>query len=101
VGRLILGCRNAGVGNQAAQEISDATGSNAVTCWPLDLSSFASVSAFVTRIQDEGVTVDILVGNAAIMDTLYTQTEDGWEKKYANMTTPFNKVTENSRIVCK
>ncbi|KAJ7824461.1 hypothetical protein B0H14DRAFT_1301664 [Mycena olivaceomarginata] len=46
----------------------------------LDLSSFASVSAFVTRIQDEGVTVDILVGNAAIMDTHYTQTENGWEK---------------------
>jgi NAD(P)-dependent dehydrogenase (short-subunit alcohol dehydrogenase family) len=97
VGRLILGCRNADAGKLAAQEISNATGYNTVSCWPLDLSSFASVSAFVTRIQAERVTVDILVENAVIMDTRYTQTEDGWERKYAAKTTsPIDKVTKSS-----
>ncbi|KAJ6551763.1 short-chain dehydrogenase [Mycena capillaripes] len=79
VERLILGCRNIDAGNAAAQEIKDTTGCRSVTCWPLDVASFTSISEFATRIRQENVSVDILVGNAAYMPHNYVQTRDGWE----------------------
>ncbi|KAF7368825.1 NAD(P)-binding protein [Mycena venus] len=79
VKHLILGCRKVDAGNEAAQRIMDTTGCSSVACWPLDLASFNSISEFATRIQQENISVDILVGNAAYMGLNYVQTQDGWE----------------------
>ncbi|KAJ7143694.1 short-chain dehydrogenase [Mycena epipterygia] len=80
VERLILACRNVEAGNTAAKEIAAATGCRSVTCWPLDLGSFASVREFATRIEDEKIRVDILVGNAAILTSKFATTDDNWER---------------------
>ncbi|KAJ7171088.1 hypothetical protein C8R46DRAFT_1349191 [Mycena filopes] len=77
--RLILGCRNVDAGNLAVQQIIEATGCATVTCWPLDLASFASVRAFASRIDEENFRLDIFVGNAAIMSSKFRTTEDNWE----------------------
>ncbi|KAJ6560448.1 hypothetical protein B0H19DRAFT_1147747 [Mycena capillaripes] len=79
VERLILACRNVDAGNLAAKQISEATGCSSVTCWPLDLGSFSSIRTFASRVQAENIHVDILVGNAAIMISRLTRTEDNWE----------------------
>ncbi|KAF7367762.1 NAD(P)-binding protein [Mycena sanguinolenta] len=77
---LILACRKVSTGNVAAEQIMATTGcSGAVTCWPLDLASFTSIKQFATRIQQENISIDILVGNAAYMGLDYVQTQDGWE----------------------
>ncbi|KAF7369134.1 NAD(P)-binding protein [Mycena venus] len=80
VDKLILACRNVEAGNLAAKQISEATGCTSVVCWPLDLGSFASVCTFASRIRDENIRIDILVGNAAIMGSKLSTTEDGWEE---------------------
>lgn len=80
VERLILACRNVEAGNVAAKEITGVTGCSSVTCWPLDLGSFTSVREFATRIEDEKIRVDILVGNAAIMTSKFAATDDNWER---------------------
>ncbi|KAJ7490134.1 hypothetical protein B0H11DRAFT_2009606 [Mycena galericulata] len=79
VERLILACRNVDAGNLAVKQISEATGHNSTTCWPLDMGSFTSICTFARRIQDENIHVDILVGNAAIMNSKLSTTQDNWE----------------------
>ncbi|KAM7542761.1 hypothetical protein Aperf_G00000008115 [Anoplocephala perfoliata] len=45
----------------------------------LDLSSFKSIRAFVQRIRDKGLKIDILINNAGVMMCPYAKTEDGFE----------------------
>lgn len=85
VGRLILACRDVDTGNLAAQQISEATGCTSVVCWHLDLGSFVSVREFATRLEEEKITVDILVGNAAIMSSKFSITEDNWETMWGQL----------------
>lgn len=54
--------------------------------WPLDLSSFKSVSAFADRFEKEGGgKLDILVQNAGIVRREYVQTNDGYESMYVSI----------------
>ncbi|KAK7044161.1 hypothetical protein VNI00_007881 [Paramarasmius palmivorus] len=77
-GRLILGCRNKAKGDAAVEKIKAETGYQA-ELWIIDLSSFASVKAFVDKFEKEGGRLDILVENAGIMGSEeYEVTEDGW-----------------------
>jgi retinol dehydrogenase-12 len=46
----------------------------------IDLSQFASVSAFADKFTREGSQIDILVYNAAIAVLQYSATGDGWEQ---------------------
>src|ERR1700761_6965661 len=51
--------------------------------WPLDLSDFSSVKAFVDRYEKEGGgKLDILLENAGIVTEEFKQTKDGWETTY-------------------
>jgi len=52
---------------------------NNVEVWSLELGSFASVTAFVDRFDKDGGTLDVLVLNAAVALSEFTQTQDGWE----------------------
>ncbi|KAJ6542000.1 short-chain dehydrogenase [Mycena vulgaris] len=81
VGHLIMACRDIAAGEVAIREILEAPGCNceSISCWPLDLASFASVKAFVTRFREENHSLNILVNNAGLMSFQYSQTSDDWE----------------------
>ncbi|KAJ6561503.1 short-chain dehydrogenase [Mycena vulgaris] len=81
VGRLIVACRDLAAGKLITQEVLDAPGCNckSIDCWPLDLTSFASVSAFATRFIEGKNSVNILVCNAGVMNFGYSRTSNGWE----------------------
>ncbi|TEB33798.1 NAD(P)-binding protein [Coprinellus micaceus] len=61
-GRLILACRNEAKGRLAVDP------------------SFASVTAFVDKFEEDGGRLDILIANAAVGTTVYRVTKDGWEE---------------------
>ncbi|KAJ7442670.1 hypothetical protein FB451DRAFT_99624 [Mycena latifolia] len=81
VGLLIMACRDLAAGKVIARELLDAPGCRcqSVDCWPLDLASFASVTAFATRFKERNYSLNILVCNAGVMTFGYTQTSNGWE----------------------
>jgi NAD(P)-dependent dehydrogenase (short-subunit alcohol dehydrogenase family) len=82
VGCLILACRDIAAGEIAVRAVLDTEGCNteSVSCWPLDLASFASVRNFAVRFATEGLSLNILVCNAGVMSFKYSETCDGWEK---------------------
>lgn len=61
--------------------IRSETGCNVVECWPLELTNFASVKAFVDRLDEDGGRLDILITNAAMATYEYVETPDGFEAK--------------------
>ncbi|TCD63915.1 hypothetical protein EIP91_004762 [Steccherinum ochraceum] len=78
--RLIGTCRTEEKCRKTEEEIQKATGSIAVECWPLELTSFASVRAFVDRFEREGGDrLDIALISAGMATTEYSLTEDGYE----------------------
>ncbi|TCD63916.1 hypothetical protein EIP91_004763 [Steccherinum ochraceum] len=78
--RLIGTCRSEEKCKKAEEEIREETGSTAVVCWPLELTSFASIKAFVDRLEQEGDELDIALLNAAVQHPDYGVTEDGFER---------------------
>lgn len=50
--------------------------------WPLELSDFASVKAFVDRFDKDGGDLDLLVQNAGVALSAYSVTKDGYESTY-------------------
>jgi retinol dehydrogenase-12 len=57
-----------------------ATGFKNVELALVDVSSFASVSAFADAFIRDGSQIDILVYNAAVILQQYSATRDGWEE---------------------
>lgn len=80
--QVILACRSIARGNAAADEIAEATGST-VTAMELDLSSLASVRAFVGDFQSRFPKLDVLVNNAAASLQTREITTDGFERHWA------------------
>ncbi|TEB14973.1 NAD(P)-binding protein [Coprinellus micaceus] len=79
-GRLILACRNEAKGRVAVDRVKDDIGLAAVELRLLDLASFASVTAFADKFEEDGGRLDILIANAAVGTTVYRVTKDGWEE---------------------
>ncbi|KAF9025666.1 short-chain dehydrogenase [Hymenopellis radicata] len=78
--RLILACRNVDKANAALAQLHANTGYGRGEVWEVDLSSFASVSAFADKADRELDRLDILVENAAIVNWgAFEYTNDGWE----------------------
>jgi NAD(P)-dependent dehydrogenase (short-subunit alcohol dehydrogenase family) len=61
--KVVLGCRDIGLGNSAAESISKMTANTEVTALHLDLSNFSSIQKFAKKIDK----CHILVNNAATM----------------------------------
>jgi len=76
--RLIMGCRNEEKGKTALAHVEAETGYKA-ELWLIDLSSFASVSEFATRFEQEGGRLDYLVMNAGIAACSYEESKEGYE----------------------
>jgi retinol dehydrogenase-12 len=83
---LILAVRTASKGDQAKQSILDGLKASStdtlpkVDVWILDLASFASVTAFCDRVDNELHHLDIALLNAAVANSEYTPTADGWDE---------------------
>ncbi|KAL4779550.1 hypothetical protein BJX76DRAFT_340375 [Aspergillus varians] len=84
---VILGVRTLTKGEDARADIEASTGlsgKNRVLVWPVDLESFASVSAFSKRAReyvDGGGRLDIAIMNAGLASMEWAVTGDGWEKQ--------------------
>lgn len=77
---VTLAVRNTEAGEEAAREISAATGNPDVLVAPLELADRRSVRAFVGAWQGP---LHILVNNAGIMATPELRTAEGWEMQFA------------------
>jgi len=78
---VVLLCRSAERGEEAARRIREQTGSRAVAVETLDVSSLASVRAAAARLA--GAPVDVLVHNAGVLPSERVETPDGLELTWA------------------
>ena len=107
--RVILACRNEGLGTAARDQIIKATGNADVHYRQLDLSSLASVRAFADNILKTEKRLDILVNNAAVFEVDNVKTKDGLSLLahtnhfgpflLTNLLLPLLKTSAPSRIV--
>jgi len=82
--KIILACRNAQKGDQAAAVIGKATSCSTVVCWPVDISDPASVKAFAERFEREGGgKLDIMVENAGVNTFSFKRAVSGYEQTVA------------------
>ncbi|XP_045537758.1 retinol dehydrogenase 13-like [Papilio machaon] len=77
--KVFMACRDMTSCEEARREIVLETGNKFVYCRPCDLASLASVREFVNRFKSEEPKLDILVNNAAVMETPKGVTKDGFE----------------------
>jgi len=78
--KIILAVRNVKKGNLAKDAIQQATNFQNLEVYELDLSSFASVKSFVDKIEKSEQRLDILISNAAVANSVWNLTKDGWEE---------------------
>eukprot|EP00095_Tigriopus_kingsejongensis_P002339 maker-scaffold868_size86715-snap-gene-0.22 protein:Tk02339 transcript:maker-scaffold868_size86715-snap-gene-0.22-mRNA-1 annotation:"retinol dehydrogenase 12-like isoform x2" len=76
--KVIILCRSVEKGEEAAQEIQDATG-GIVEVMKLDLASLKSVRECASAMAVKEDKVDILINNAGVMMCPYWKTEDGFD----------------------
>ncbi|TCD63921.1 hypothetical protein EIP91_004768 [Steccherinum ochraceum] len=78
--RLVGTCRDEEKCAQTEKVIKEETGFEDVLCWPLELTSFASVKCFTARFEHYGDgCLDIMILNAAMATLEYGLTADGFE----------------------
>ncbi|TDL30131.1 NAD(P)-binding protein [Rickenella mellea] len=79
-GRLILACRSVSKGEMALESIRVTTKYKGGEVWVVDLTDFASISAFADKFEkDGGGRLDVLLENSAIVTETYYRTKDGLE----------------------
>ena len=72
--------RDVAVGDQAAQDIGDTTGTETLHVGQLDLADISSVDRFVEAWEGP---LHVLVNNAGVMNTPEQYTPPGWELQFA------------------
>ena len=94
--RLVLAVRDVSKGLEAARRLTDDLGAGGgedtlpspvhagalegvVQVWECDLASFASVTRFVQRVDEELERLDVAVLNAAVATSKWATTADAWE----------------------
>lgn len=81
--RVIMACRSPDRGEQARRQILEQTPAGTLQVEQLDVSSLASVRAFVERLSPEIATLDLLINNAGIMAVPKSASADGYEMQFA------------------
>jgi dehydrogenase/reductase SDR family protein 12 len=85
---VVLMCRNAERGEEAAQQIREQTGSSLVSLELVDMSDLASIRVVAARLASGPV--DVLVHNAGVLPDQRVETADGLESTFAtNVVGPF------------
>jgi NAD(P)-dependent dehydrogenase (short-subunit alcohol dehydrogenase family) len=77
---VVLAVRNPKAGAEVAQQLTESTGNSKIRVEELELTSPASVAAFVDRWKDP---IHILINNAGIMAAPLSRTAEGWEIQLA------------------
>ncbi|WP_299527265.1 oxidoreductase [uncultured Streptomyces sp.] len=78
--RVVLACRDASRGEEAAARVRRVVPGADVTFAPLDLADLASVREFADRF--EGDRLDLLIDNAGVMALPQGRTADGFETQF-------------------
>lgn len=81
--KVIMACRNTQKGEQAKKQILEQAPGADLEVMELDLSRMASVRSFSENFLRQYDRLDLLVNNAGIMMTPYSETEDGFELQFA------------------
>lgn len=80
---VIMACRNADKALTAKARLEQEPADGTLEFCPLDLEHVASIEAFVQTIKERGVTVDLLVNNAAILDYAQSRNVNGHDLMFA------------------
>ncbi len=75
--KVILGCRSTQRGEAARTQITESTGTTAVSVMAIDLSSLASVHTFAVAFRERFSKLDVLVNNAAASSPALEITPEG------------------------
>jgi NAD(P)-dependent dehydrogenase (short-subunit alcohol dehydrogenase family) len=107
--RVVLAVRNVAKGEEVAKSIRQRTAALDVTVRELELSSLASINAFVESLARDHQRVDILINNAGVMMCPYATTRDGFEIQFGTnhlghfaltlQLLPLLKKSKGSRVV--
>jgi NAD(P)-dependent dehydrogenase (short-subunit alcohol dehydrogenase family) len=107
-GRVLLGCRNPGKGQEALTRIADAHPGADIELVSIDLADLASVTRAAEIVAQEPK-LDVLINNAGIMMNPKTITKDGFESQFGvnhlghfaltGLLLPKLEATPESRIV--
>ena len=79
--RVVITARTEEKGAAAAARISQSVGSK-IDFERLELGSFASIRACAEQIRNKYPNINILLNNAGVMASPYTETEDGFEQQF-------------------
>src|SRR5262249_47403008 len=79
---VVLACRNAESGREAAARIGVAAPGAAVEVLALDLASLASIRAFADAFRARHGALDVLINNAGVMALPLRTTADGFEMHF-------------------
>ena len=77
--KVIMACRSLERGNKALADIKEEVPDADAQVMELDLSSLKSIHNFAESFKKEYEKLDILINNAGVMQSSYTETEDGLE----------------------
>jgi NAD(P)-dependent dehydrogenase (short-subunit alcohol dehydrogenase family) len=79
---VVMACRNLEKGEEAAAKIRDENPSGEVRLMQLDLADLKSVKQFVEAFRAGFSHLDLLINNAGVMATPYSETADGFELQF-------------------
>ncbi len=80
--RVLLAARNRAAADEVAADVRKRTGNSVVEVGDLDLSSLASVRAFVADYLAKKRPLHILINNAGVMATPFSHTAEGFEMQF-------------------
>ena len=76
---VILACRNMQKASDARDSLASGYPDSEITILPLDLADFSSIDAFVGKVEEQGIDIDVFVNNAGIFHHPGKKTKDGFE----------------------
>ncbi|OMJ25525.1 Retinol dehydrogenase 14 [Smittium culicis] len=79
---VVMACRNKNLAEQAIESLKIKTNLDSFEFIELDLSSFASINAFISHFKSLHKSLDLLINNAGVMMCPYSLTKDGIEMQF-------------------
>ena len=76
---VILACRNPQRADAARAALAEEYPESAISVMALDLADFASIDAFVSRVEEQRVDIDAFVNNAGVFHQPGKKTKDGFD----------------------
>lgn len=77
--KVILACRNMQRASDARDSLASGYPDSEISVLQLDLADFSSIDAFVGKVEEQGIDIDVFVNNAGIFHKPGKKTKDGFE----------------------